>query len=151
MVKHYYRIIFTAVPKSIFTAGLGAGGEISALKIDYHRRTIIGNGGENVVITAGLYYRPTVKVRLSLPARVITAEVGYIINKRSHVRLFFAIFKHREVNIRSKWRQILESIFFILDNNFDANNLPLPLDKGYESNELLVTNPKIKSMNPMDC
>ena len=104
-----------------------------------------------MVITAGPYYRPTVKVRLSLPARVITAEVGYIINKRSHVRLFFAIFKHREVNIRSKWRQILESIFFILDNNFEANNLPLPLDKGYESNELLVTNPKIKSMNPMDC
>ena len=61
MVKYYYRIIFTAVPKSIFTVGLDAGGEISALKIDYHHRTVIGNGGENVVITAGPYYRPTMK------------------------------------------------------------------------------------------
>jgi len=30
---HYCRFIFTAGPKPIFTAGLGAGGEISAVKI----------------------------------------------------------------------------------------------------------------------
>ena len=30
---HYYRFIFTAGPKLIFTAGLGAGSEISAVKM----------------------------------------------------------------------------------------------------------------------
>jgi hypothetical protein len=31
---HYLQILFTAGPKPIFTTGLGAGGELSAVKIE---------------------------------------------------------------------------------------------------------------------
>jgi hypothetical protein len=38
--EYYYRLIFTASSKSIFTAGLGAGGEISTV----HRRFLKPHG-----------------------------------------------------------------------------------------------------------
>ena len=62
----HYILIATAGPKPIFTASLGAGGEILAvkylfspsafepmMKISYHCRSVTQANGENEVITIG--------------------------------------------------------------------------------------------------
>ena len=56
-LRHYYKFIFTAGPKPIFTASLGGGGDILAVKmppvlvpaviIHFHHRSIARASGEN--------------------------------------------------------------------------------------------------------
>ena len=70
MCVHHYRIIFNADSKPIFTTDLGAGGEISAVKMDIFTVGFRA-GNDNIfpppvcnTITAGPYYRPAVKIGL---------------------------------------------------------------------------------------
>ena len=47
-----YGFIFTAGPKPIFTAGLGAGGEISAVKMSIFTASFSASS-DNLILTAG--------------------------------------------------------------------------------------------------